>query len=123
MARRFLTTIQAITATFTGNVTAANPTLPQHLATKEYVDGLSSSTIVEDGLEYPSSASNGQLFYNTSNGRTAVYFDSLWKEFAYLDEVTSVDGGLYNTTTFNTSLDGGNPSQTVFVNNYDGGSY
>lgn len=123
MAKRFLTTIQAITATFTGNVTAANPTLPQHLATKEYVDNLSSETIVENGSEYPSSASNGQLFYNTSNGRTAVYFNSIWKEFSYFSDVFTPDGGSYNTTVFDNSIDGGSPSETVFVGNYDGGSY
>lgn len=122
MAKRFLTTIQAITATFTGNVTAANPTLPQHLATKNYVDNFSPSVIVENGSEYPSSASNGQIFYNTSNGNTAIYFDSVWREFAY-SEPEQIDGGLYSTTTFDNSIDGGSPSETTFIGNYDGGSY
>ena len=80
------------------------------------------SPVVETGSAYPeSNVENGQLFYNTSNGRTAIYFDSLWKEFAYVTD-TDLDGGLYSTTVFDNSIDGGTPTTTVFVGAYDGGT-
>lgn len=123
MAKRFLSTIQAITATFTGNVTAANPTLPQHLATKEYVDGTSSSLSVGSGSSYPTSASNGQLFYNTTSGRTAIYFSSAWKEFVYVADSLEADGGNASTTIFSQNVDGGLYSDTLFIGSIDGGAY
>lgn len=77
---------------------------------------------VSSGSAYPTtSLTNGQLFYNTSNGRTGIYFDSVWKEFAYATEISGLDGGLYSTTVFDNSIDGGSPSDLVFVGNYDGG--
>lgn len=120
MAKRFLTTIQAITATFTGNVSAANPTLPEHLATKEYVDNSQSSVVIDSGSSYPTSASNGQLFYNTNTGRVAVYFNSIWKEILYVSDMV-VSGGTSSTVAFDSSIDGGNSSTDTFINNYDGG--
>jgi hypothetical protein len=45
MAKKFLTGIQAISATFTGNVSVANPTLPEHAATKSYVDSVAPTEI------------------------------------------------------------------------------
>ena len=122
MAKRFLSTIQALTATFTGNVTAANPTLPQHLATKEYVDNSSSSLFVQTGSSYPASASNGQLFYNTTSGRTAIYFISAWKEFSYVTDSLELDGGSSDTTVFTQNIDGGLYSTTSFIGAIDGGS-
>lgn len=79
-------------------------------------------TVVSSGSAYPTiSLTNGQLFYNTSNGRTGIYFDSIWKEFAYATEISGLDGGLYSTTVFDNSIDGGSPGDLVFVGNYDGG--
>lgn len=79
--------------------------------------------LVESGSSYPlSGVSNGKLFYNTENGRTAIYFDSIWKEFSYITDF-GLDGGLYSTTVFDNSIDGGTPTTTVFVGAYDGGSY
>lgn len=76
---------------------------------------------VSSGSAYPTtSLTNGQLFYNTSNGRTGIYFDSIWKEFSYVTD-SGLDGGLYSTTVFDNSIDGGSPSDLVFVGNYDGG--
>lgn len=79
---------------------------------------------VSSGSAYPTeNLTNGQLFYNTSNGRTAIYFESFWKEFAYYtDTVQTLDGGTYNTTVFDNSVDGGTPSDAVFVGSYDGGT-
>lgn len=77
---------------------------------------------IQSGSAYPlSDLTDGQLFYNTSNGRTAIYFDSSWKEFSYVSDLP-LDGGSYNTTVFDNSIDGGSPSDTVFVGAYDGGT-
>lgn len=76
---------------------------------------------VQSGSAYPlSDLTNGQLFYNTSNGRTAIYFNSFWKEFAYITDLP-LDGGTAGTTVFDNSIDGGNAETTVFVGSYDGG--
>lgn len=81
------------------------------------------SLVVSSGSSYPvSSLTNGQLFYNTTNGKTAIYFDTVWKEFAYATELSGIDGGLYSTTVFDNSIDGGSPTDTVFVGLYDGGT-
>ena len=45
MSKRFLTEIQAISGTFTQNVSAATPTLPDHVATKAYVDSVAPTEI------------------------------------------------------------------------------
>lgn len=77
---------------------------------------------VQSGSAYPlSDLTNGQLFYNTSSGRTAIYQDSVWKEFAYVTDLP-LDGGTYDTTVFENSVEGGSPSTTTFVGAYDGGT-
>lgn len=77
---------------------------------------------VSSGSAYPvSGLSNGQLFYNTLNERTAIYFDPAWREFAYVTDFP-VDGGSASTIDFASSMDGGNASTLVFIGNYDGGS-
>lgn len=85
---------------------------------------LGGSPIVQSGSSYPtSSLSNGQLFYNTTNGRTAIYFNSVWKEFAYqADLYSTIDGGNSSTQEFDLIIDGGNASTQVFENVYDGGN-
>lgn len=76
---------------------------------------------VQSGSAYPlSNLTNGELFYNTSNGRTAIYFNSFWKEFAYVTDLP-LNGGAASTTVFDDSIDGGTPTTTVFVGAYDGG--
>lgn len=78
---------------------------------------------VEIGYSYPlSNISNGKLFYNISAGRMAIYYDSIWKELAYFDEIASIDGGSSSTTEFSGTIDGGDSFTTIFVNNYDGGT-
>jgi len=80
------------------------------------------TVLVSSGSAYPvTSLTNGQLFYNTSSERTAIYFDSTWREFAYVSDLP-VDGGSASTTEFASSIDGGNSSTLVFIGNYDGGS-
>lgn len=86
--------------------------------------GGSEGVVVESGSSYPTtSLTNGKLFYNTTNGRTAIYFNSIWKEFAYqTDIVSTIDGGDSSTQEFDLILDGGNASTQVFENAYDGGN-
>lgn len=82
-------------------------------------------TIVASGSSYPNTElSNGQLFYNTSNGRMAVYFNSVWKEFDYappVSELFIIEGGNSSETQYLSILDGGNASTSVFIGNVDGG--
>ena len=79
--------------------------------------------IVPSGPAYPTtSLSNGELFYNTTNGRTAIYFDSAWREFAYVGDTAIFDNGNASTTLFTQTFDGGDALTTVFVGNYDGGN-
>lgn len=79
--------------------------------------------IVPSGSSYPvSDLVNGQLFYNTSNGRTAINFENVWKEFAYVGDTAVFDNGNSGTTLFSETIDGGNSSTTVFAGQYDGGA-
>lgn len=79
--------------------------------------------IVPSGSSYPTSdLINGQLFYNTSNGRTAINFDNVWKEFAYVGDTAVFDNGNSGTTLFSETIDGGDSSTTVFIGQYDGGA-
>jgi hypothetical protein len=69
--------------TFGGTVTVAAPTSNTHAATKLYVDDLlgsggSGSITVSDTP--PSSPSEGDLWYNSTDGSTYVYYDSFWVE-------------------------------------------
>lgn len=83
----------------------------------------SQDPIVPSGAAYPTiSLSNGELFYNTTSGRTAIYFDSAWREFAYVGDTAIFDNGNASTTLFTQTFDGGDASTTVFVGNYDGGN-
>jgi hypothetical protein len=79
-------------------------------------------SIVPSGTDYPlTNLTNGELFYNTSNGRTGIYFSNIWKEFAYVGDSASIDNGNSFTQNFENTLDGGNSSTTIFVGSYDGG--
>lgn len=82
----------------------------------------SQDPIVPSGEDYPSvSLTNGKLFYNTSNGRTGIYFNSIWKEFAYVGDISILDNGNSSTSIFSEIIDGGNSETTLFIGQYDGG--
>ena len=74
------------------------------------------------GETYPSDKNNGSLFYNIETNRLAVFYNSVWRELAYLTEVTSIFGGDSETTFFSNSYDGGDSSTTIFVGALDGGT-
>ena len=69
---------------FGGTVTVATPTSNTHATTKLYVDDLlanvggGGSLTVSDTP--PSSPTEGDLWYNSTDGSTYVYYDSFWVE-------------------------------------------
>jgi hypothetical protein len=127
MAKRFLTPINVNSLSSDPEVSSSGDlyynTVLDKLkvyANSSWVEIGKSQLIVESGSDYPETPiENGKLFYNSSNGRTAINFNNVWKEFAYTTDVP-LDGGYYNTTVFNEGIDGGSPSTTVFVGNYNG---
>ena len=69
--------------TFGGTVTVATPTSNTHATTKLYVDDLlanvgGGSLTVSDTP--PSSPTEGDLWYNSTDGSTYVYYDYFWVE-------------------------------------------
>lgn len=69
--------------TFGGTVSVAAPTSNTHAATKFYVDDLlanvgGGSITVSDTP--PANPSEGDLWYNSADGSTYVYYDSFWVE-------------------------------------------
>lgn len=81
----------------------------------------SGENVVPSGPNYPeTSLVNGQIFYNTTNGRTAIYFNSFWKELPYVMDFP-LDGGFASTLSFDNFIDSGEANTSIFVGPYDGG--
>ena len=74
------------------------------------------------GLSYPTDKQDGSLFYNISTNRLAVFYDSVWRELAYLTEISAILGGDSETTIFANAYDGGDSTTTMFVGFVDGGT-
>jgi len=74
------------------------------------------------GSSYPTDKENGALFYNISTNRMAVFYDSVWRELAYITEVAAIFGGDAETSYFANSYDGGTASTDIFVGFVDGGT-
>lgn len=104
--------VEGTTATVNGN---------EVLTTASDLTGLVDAA-VSLGSEYPTDKSNGSLFYNTSTNRFSVFYDSVWRELAYLTEVSAIFGGDSETTIFSNSYDGGDSSTTMFIGAVNGGS-
>ena len=68
------------TGVFNGTVTVATPTENSHAATKQYVDENSGSGSITVSDTPPESASQGDLWFDSSNGTMYVYYDSFWVE-------------------------------------------
>jgi len=109
-------------ATISGNLNVPEPVSDSNAATKKYVDDLTSVSTVPSASAYPLSADQYSLFFNTSTERMAVRVGSIWKELAFISDISLESGGDSFTSTFNQSVDGGDSSTTSFVNNYDGGA-
>jgi hypothetical protein len=123
---------------FGGRVSAASPTLPGHLATKEYVDSISGN--MQSGSMPPENPSNGLLWFDTIVERVNIFYEGTWRTIATIDDTlnipdhihdTSIDGnGLIVTRfvdagTFNqpqgTAADGGSPNTIDWADTYNGG--
>jgi hypothetical protein len=126
---------------FEGTVSAATPTLSNHLATKEYVDSIASQTNVSQSSTPPETANDGDLYYDTNFGRIAIYFDSTWTYIATIADAeylpdhihdTSIDGnGLIVTRFYDAGLvtdasgdfvDAGTASTTTWETTWNGGT-
>lgn len=124
-----------------GTVSAATPTLPEHLANKAYVDALTSGIPV--GATAPEDPENGDLWFDTNVERVNVYFDGQWVTIATIDDTlnipdhihdTSIDGNGLIVTRFvdagivgtvsqpqGTGIDGLTPSTIDWADTYNGG--
>ena len=124
-----------------GTISAATPTLSNHLATKAYVDAISGGTSgIVVGSTPPEDAENGNLWFDTLVERVNVYYNGLWLTIATIDDTltipdhihdTSIDGNGLIVTTFvdggsfndpqGTGVDGGDPFTTDWANTFNGG--
>ena len=73
------------------------------------------------GTSYPEDRSNGALFFNISELRLAVFYESVWRELAYTTELSSISGGDSATATFDLFYNGGDSLTTMFIGALDGG--
>ena len=93
------------TGLFNGTVTVATPTANDHAATKQYVDENAGGGSLTIGDTPPASPSEGDLWYNSLEGSTYVYYDSFWVEStsAYAGPTGIVNA--LAPLSFNTSTD------------------
>jgi hypothetical protein len=125
-------------AVINGTVSGATPTASEHLATKAYVDALTSG--IPTGTTPPENPNNGDLWFDTLVERVNVYYDGQWLTIATIDDTlnipdhihdTSIDGNGLIVTTFvsggsfndpqGTGVDGGTPSTVDFAETFNGG--
>jgi hypothetical protein len=125
-------------AVINGTVSGATPTASEHLATKAYVDALTSG--IPTGTTPPEDPNNGDLWFDTLVERVNVYYDGQWLTIATIDDTlnipdhihdTSIDGNGLIVTTFvsggsfndpqGTGVDGGTPSTVDFAETFNGG--
>ena len=123
---------------FGGTLTVAAPTEATHVATKAYVDSLSSMAVSSTA---PSSPTNGKLWLDTATNRVNFYYNGTWYTQATIDDTnnlpqhihdTAIDGTgfivsqFYEGGSFNSplgvGLDAGGPSTTEWTVVFDGGS-
>lgn len=104
--------VEGTTATVNGN---------EVLTTASDLSGLIEAG-VGLGSSYPTDKNNGALFFNTSTLRLAVLYNSVWRELAYITEISSTDGGDSSTAIFQSSYDGGDSTTQFFVGNLNGGT-
>lgn len=126
---------------FGGTISAATPTSDEHLTTKSYVDALVSQLNVVQSSTPPETANEGDLYFDTTFGRMAIYFNSTWVYIATLADAeelpdhihdTSIDGnGLIVTRFYDAGIvteagadyvDAGTASTTTWENTWDGGT-
>jgi hypothetical protein len=125
-------------AVINGTVSGATPTASEHLATKAYVDALTSG--IPTGTTPPENPNNGDLWFDTLVERVNVYYDGQWLTIATIDDTlnipdhihdTSIDGNGLIVTRFvsggsfndpqGTAADGGDPDTIDFAETFNGG--
>jgi hypothetical protein len=128
--------------TFGGPVSASTPTLPSHLATKEYVDSMSGGGAgVETGPTPPENPQNGSQWLDTTVEKLKIYLAGEWIILAnYTDTLnivqhthdTSIGAGGFVDGVFAEAglagemqilfYDGGTPDTISWTNVLDGGT-
>lgn len=125
---------------FGGTLTAATPTSASHLTTKAYVDALLSNLSVPVGTA-PENPEEGDIYFDATSGRLAVYYNSVWVAIATVADAeelpdhihdTSIDGnGLIVTRFYDAGtagdnvgdyVDAGTASTTSWDTTWDGGT-
>jgi hypothetical protein len=125
-------------AVINGTVSGATPTASEHLATKAYVDALTSG--IPTGTTPPEDPNNGDLWFDTLVERVNVYYEGQWLTLATIDDTltipdhihdTSIDGNGLIVTTFvsggsfndpqGSAVNGGDPFTTEFESIFNGG--
>lgn len=124
---------------FGGPLTAGDPTSSTHVATKAYVDALTSGIPVGDTA--PSSPENGNMWFDTVVERLNVYYSGSWLTIATSNDLQNIPDHIHDTAIDGTGrivtvfwdgaqyddpqisvLDGGTPSSTTWDAVFDGGS-
>lgn len=90
--------------TFGGTVTVATPTQNTHATTKSYVDSLVGTVVVGSGATFPTSPTNGQLFYDTESDHLFVYYNSAWSSIALLQDTLELQQHIHDTAIDGTGL-------------------
>lgn len=124
---------------FGGAVVVGTPTENNHATTKEYVDQLTGSPIVPFESSAPVSATDGQLYFDSSTQRLAIYSDGAWISIATLADAETLQQHIHDTSIGGNGLivsqfvdagyfdsagnfvDAGQADTTVFANTFDGG--
>ena len=104
-------------ANIAGVVTHANPTNPEHSATKQYVDGRP-ITIVD--WEVPSQPIDGTIWMSLDSSEMLVYYGGAWFSMGLFN--TTVEAGSPDSLALST-VSSGSPDTTEFSNLLDGGSF
>jgi hypothetical protein len=121
-----------------GTIAAATPTLPGHLATKEYVDAVTAGTPV--GETPPQSPNNGDNWFDTTVERLKFYYNGEWITLATSNDFQNIPDHIHDTAIDGTgriasifwdgqsyddpqigTLDGGSASSTIWDVVFDGG--
>ena len=90
--------------TFGGTVTVATPTLGDHATTKDYVDAITGTVIIDTGAVFPSPAVNGQLFYDETTDHIYIYFNSAWTSVAMYNDTLELQQHIHDTAIDGTGL-------------------
>ena len=94
----------ADSGTFGGTVTVATPTQNTHAATKLYVDTAVGTPTVPIESTPPESAVNGELYFDSSNSKLAVYYSGQWITLATYNDTLELQQHIHDTAIDGTGL-------------------